>query len=193
VSESVSNGVRIKEVIVVEGKDDTVAIKRAVNADTIETNGSAIGEDVIERVRLAQATRGVIILTDPDYPGERIRKIVAEKVPGCKHAFLPKEEAIAKRKNGLGIEHATPEAIRRALQDVKEEMKEYISEITWEDIVDAGLTGGEKASDRRMRLGKILKIGHTNGKQLFKRIQMFQISKEAFAEAMSQVLQEEKK
>ena len=33
---------KIKEIIVVEGKDDTAAIKQAVNADTIETNGSAL-------------------------------------------------------------------------------------------------------------------------------------------------------
>ena len=52
---------KIQEIIVVEGKDDTVAIKRAVNADTIETNGSAVNESVIEQVRLAQKTRGVII------------------------------------------------------------------------------------------------------------------------------------
>ena len=35
---------KIKEIIVVEGKDDTTAIKRAVDADTIETNGSAVNE-----------------------------------------------------------------------------------------------------------------------------------------------------
>ena len=39
----------IKEIIVVEGKDDTVAIKRAVEAETIETGGSAIGEDVLRQ------------------------------------------------------------------------------------------------------------------------------------------------
>ena len=48
---------KIKEIIVVEGKDDTVAIKRAVDGDTIETNGSAIGDHVIERVKLAHKTR----------------------------------------------------------------------------------------------------------------------------------------
>lgn len=73
---------KIKEIIVVEGRDDTAKIKSAVDADTIETNGSAIGEDVIKRIRLAQETRGVIILTDPDFPGEKIRKTIAEKVPG---------------------------------------------------------------------------------------------------------------
>ncbi|MFP3121320.1 ribonuclease M5 [Ectobacillus funiculus] len=183
---------KIKEVIVVEGKDDTVAIKRAVNADTIETNGSAVNDEVIERIRLAQQKRGVIIFTDPDFPGERIRHIVSQKVPGCKHAFLPKEEALAKRNKGVGIEHASNEAIRRALQGVKQEVEEYISEITWEDLVTAGLIGGDKASCRRDRLGKLLKIGRTNGKQLYKRITMFQISKEAFAAALAQVLQEEK-
>lgn len=49
---------KIKEIIVVEGKDDTVAIKRAVDADTIETNGSAIGDHVIEQVKLALQKRG---------------------------------------------------------------------------------------------------------------------------------------
>ncbi|MCK9911523.1 toprim domain-containing protein, partial [Microbacteriaceae bacterium K1510] len=76
----------IKEIIVVEGKDDTTAIKRAVEADTIETNGSAIGEEVLRRIELAMERRGVIIFTDPDHAGERIRKIVSQRIPGCKHA-----------------------------------------------------------------------------------------------------------
>ena len=59
---------KIKEIIVVEGKDDTTAVQQSVSADTIETNGSAINTEIIEKIRLAQETRGVIILTDPDYP-----------------------------------------------------------------------------------------------------------------------------
>lgn len=43
---------KLKEVIVVEGKDDTAAIKRALDADTIETNGSAISESTIEKSAL---------------------------------------------------------------------------------------------------------------------------------------------
>lgn len=93
---------KIKEIIVVEGKDDTVAIKRAVDADTIETNGSAIGDHVIEQVKLAQQKRGVIIFTDPDYPGERIRKIISDKVPGCKHAFYRRKKRLLKGKRELG-------------------------------------------------------------------------------------------
>ncbi|MBO1515114.1 ribonuclease M5 [Metabacillus bambusae] len=182
---------KIKEIIVVEGKDDTTAIKRAVDADTIETNGSSIGESVIEQVKLAQQTRGVILFTDPDFPGEKIRNTISEKVPGCKHAFLPKEEARPKNGRGIGVEHASVESIRTALQSVKEEMDEFISEIFLDDLLEAGLVGGNRARARREKLGTLLKIGYTNGKQLHKRLQMFQISREEYIKAVTTILQEE--
>jgi len=97
---------KIKEIIVVEGKDDTQNVKRSVEADTLETNGSAVNEDTLVRIRHAQEKRGVIIFTDPDHPGQRIRHIVSQAVPGCKHAFLPRHEAKAKYDKGLGVEHA---------------------------------------------------------------------------------------
>jgi ribonuclease M5 len=183
---------KIKEIIVVEGKDDTTAIKRAVDADTIETNGSSIGDSVIEQVKLAQKTRGVILFTDPDFPGEKIRNTIAEKVPGCKHAFLPKEEARPKRGKGIGVEHASVEAIRNALQAVKEEMEEFTTDISLDDLLEAGLLGGERARARREELGLLLKIGYTNGKQLLKRLQMFQISRDEYVQAINKILQEEK-
>lgn len=183
---------KIKEIIVVEGKDDTVAVRRAVEADTIETNGSAINEETIERIKLAKETRGVIILTDPDFPGEKIRKTIAEHVPGCKHAFLPKQSALSKKGKGVGVEYATVEAIRHALEHVYEEAVEWEEEITLDDLLAAGLIGGALAKARRQRLGQLLKIGYTNGKQLYKRLQMFRISKHAFYDALQQVLREEK-
>src|SRR5690554_4327267 len=98
---------KIEEVIVVEGKNDTNAIKRFVQCDTIETNGSAVSEQVISRVTLAKERRGVIIFTDPDYPGDKIRQTIDANVPGCKHAFLTKDEAIDNIKKKVGVEHAS--------------------------------------------------------------------------------------
>lgn len=182
---------KIKEIIVVEGKDDTRAIKRALDADTIETNGSAIGESVIEQVRLAQEVRGVIIFTDPDYPGERIRHIISSQVGGCKHAFLPKAEARPKNGKGIGVEHATPEAIRMALQEAQVLKDTFQEEITPQDLMDGGLVGGAGSKARREKLGVKLRIGYTNGKQLYNRLNMFQISKEDFSKAMQEIIQEE--
>jgi ribonuclease M5 len=182
---------RIKEIIVVEGKDDTVAVQRAVEADTIETNGSAINDVTIEKIRLAQEKRGVIIFTDPDYPGEKIRKTIAEKVPGCKHAFIKKVDALDKKQKKVGVEHASIETIRIALKDAQQEIVEVIEEVPYEDLVALGLIAGEKAKARREKLGVLLRIGYTNGKQLYKRLKMFQISKDQFKQALNKVLQEE--
>lgn len=182
---------KLKEIIVVEGKDDTVRVKLAVDADTIETRGSAIGERVIEQIRHAQQTRGVIVLTDPDYPGQRIRSIIDSQVPGCRHAFIKKEDAIEKHGKGVGVEHASLDVIRHALRDAQVMNGEAPEQITREDLVMAGLIGGPGAGKRREQLADKLKIGFVNGKQLHKRLQMFHITKEQFAEALSDVLKEE--
>ncbi len=178
----------IKEIIVVEGKDDTAAVKRAVEADTIETNGSAIGDDVLRRIALANERRGVIIFTDPDHAGERIRKIVARHAPGCKHAFLPQEKAYYK--GDIGIENASPEAIRQALSELRTEsvgMEE--GEIAWEDLMEAGLIVHPNAAHRRLVMGKLLGIGYANGKQFYKRCTSFRISKEEFVAALREMEQ----
>ncbi|RUS47516.1 ribonuclease M5 [Cohnella sp. AR92] len=185
--------------IVVEGKEDTVAIRRAVDADTIETGGSAINEDVLRRIELAQARRGVIVLTDPDSPGERIRKIVEARVPSCKHAFLLKDEA--RGKDGIGVEHASNEAIIRALERVRSSggsnateaesaAAELEPEIEWSDLLDAGLIVHASASKRRERMGELLGIGYANGKQFYKRCVNFRITRQEFARALEQLEKE---
>src|SRR5690606_37883409 len=118
--------------------------------------------------------------TDPDYPGTRIRQLITEHVPNCKHAFIPKEAALDKHGKGVGVEHASPETIRRALKDAHAMTEETEESVTYEDLLDAGLIGGAGSRERRDKLGKILRIGYANGKQLHKRLMMFQISREQF-------------
>jgi len=184
---------KIKEIIVVEGKDDTAKILQAMNADTIETNGSAINDEILKRIKHAKEKRGVIIFTDPDYPGQRIRHIVNQAVPGCKHAFLTQDEARAKNPhhNSLGIEHASPGTIREALRKVYELTENQKGEITKVDLVNHRLIGAAEASERRRLLGEYLKIGHTNGKQLLKRLNQFQITKQEFEAALEAIEQED--
>ncbi|MFC3801663.1 ribonuclease M5 [Cohnella sp. GCM10012308] len=226
---------RIAEIIVVEGKEDTVAIRRAVDADTIETGGSAIDEKVLRRIELARERRGVIIFTDPDVPGEKIRKIIEARVPGCSHAFLAKADA--RGKDGIGVEHASPEAIRAALGRVRASAGGGAasgadgaiaaqrgagappaasasgaalsgadaagadrtamagagageSGIDWPDLIDAGLIVHPAAASRRERMGELLGIGYANGKQFYKRLGMFRITRTEFAEALKQLTRE---
>ena len=90
--------IKIQEVLVVEGKDDTANLRRFYDVDTYETRGSAINDDDLERIEKLNDLRGVIVFTDPDYNGERIRMIIMNAIPNVKHAFLNRDEAAPKSK-----------------------------------------------------------------------------------------------
>ncbi|KAF1303608.1 ribonuclease M5 [Enterococcus saccharolyticus] len=176
----------IEEIIVVEGKDDTRRIQEVVDADTIETIGSAINDEILAQIEHAQETRGVIIFTDPDFSGEKIRKTIMEVVPQAKHAFLPRKQAQSKRKRAsLGVEHASDEAILEALGKVVTPITTTdVPEISRQKLLDLGLIAGAQAKERREKLGDELRIGYTNGKQLTKRLAMFRITEEELIAAM---------
>ncbi|MBQ2867388.1 MAG: DUF4093 domain-containing protein, partial [Firmicutes bacterium] len=107
----------IKEVIVVEGRDDEQAVGRAVEASTIATHGFGIAKATWDLIEKAYNERGIIVFTDPDFAGEQIRKRINEKFPEAKQAYLTQEEAW---KNGdIGIENAKPEDIRDALSKAR--------------------------------------------------------------------------
>lgn len=181
---------RIKEVVVVEGRDDTTRLKQWFDVDTLETNGSALTDEMLEQMARLAKTRGVIVLTDPDFSGEQIRKKITEKVPEAKHAFITKKEARPKHQGSLGVEHASYEALKSALEDVMTPANEEISAIPEAWLWQAGLLAGNGAKWRRKRLGEKLHIGYTNGKQLKKRLAMFHITKEQFCQAMEEIGEE---
>ncbi|MFL2100948.1 ribonuclease M5 [Desemzia sp. FAM 23989] len=183
---------KIKEIIVVEGRDDTRRIQESVIADTIETNGSAINDQTLALIEKAQIDRGVIVFTDPDYPGEKIRKTISQAIPGVKHAFLTVDEARPKHKGSLGIEHAAPESIQAALAKAYTQTIEQKQLIPRELLFELGLTSGPNASHYRKLVGDALNIGYTNGKQLQKRLQMFQIKPETLIETMNTIMEEKR-
>lgn len=175
----------INEVIVVEGRDDVAAVKRAVDAETIITHGFGITNETLKRIKFAQQRKGVIIFTDPDFAGETIRKTISNKIKGCKHAFLPREEAI--KDNDIGIENATPESIRTALSKVRSEVSDKRNEFKKIDLIINDLVGQQNASKRRDKLGKILGIGYGNSKQFLNRLNNYGITREEFENALKKI------
>lgn len=185
----------IEEIIVVEGKDDTRRLQEVLDVDTIETIGSAINDEILDQISHAQETRGVIVFTDPDFSGEKIRKTIMEVVPDAKHAFLSRGQAAPSRSKGsLGVEHASDEAILEALRKVVTPTSalEAVAEpeIPRQTLMEYGLIAGTGAKIRREKLGDLLRIGYTNSKQLEKRLRMFRITEAELATAMEQVKQE---
>lgn len=101
-------------IIVVEGRDDTAAVKRAVDALTLETHGYGISAKTWKLLEEAHHKKGLLILTDPDHAGEEIRRRVTERFPEALQAFLPRRDATDG--TDIGVENAAPEAIVAALR-----------------------------------------------------------------------------
>ena len=172
----------IKEVLVVEGKQDVIAIKKAVEADCIITGGFSLKPYMIENIRQAYEKRGIIIMTDPDGAGERIRKFLSERFPNAKHAFVPKADATAN--DDVGIEQASPEAILRALEKVRYLEWTPTQTFTATDLIAAGLSGFANASERRAKVGAALGVGYANAKTFLTRLNNYGVTEAEFARAL---------
>ena len=98
---------RYSAIIVVEGQTDKALIASFLDAEVVTVNGSAVSRETLEYLQEASETREIVVLTDPDSPGKRIRDVIASFVPGVKHAFIPKEKAIKH-----GGKTASPKAIK---------------------------------------------------------------------------------
>src|SRR5699024_11823415 len=90
----------------------------------------------------------------------------------------------------LWIEHASLAAIQQSLSAVYELGEVETSDICRQYLLSYGLIGHAQAKQRRKRLGELLRIGHTNGKQLLKRLKMFQITKEELEDVLLLIKQE---
>lgn len=180
----------IKEVIIVEGKDDIDAVKKAVDADLIATGGFGFPRGVEERIINAGKTRGIIIFTDPDFAGEKIRKRVSKLVPNAKHAFLPREEAFNQKGDDIGIENASPENIRKALDKVRTENVIRSTIFSQSDLLNNKLIMFDESSIRRDIVGRILGIGYGNAKQFLSRLNSYGVTREEFELAIEEMKKE---
>ncbi len=175
----------MKEVLIVEGKMDVVAINRALNADCIVTGGFALNKRTLENIAAAYKKRGIIILTDPDSAGERIRKFLTAKFPEAKHAYIPKDEATAH--DDIGIEQASPESIRAALKKVRTLEMNPRFEFNAAEMVSFGLAGGAGSSLLRDKVGAALGIGYGNVKTFVNRLNSYGVTRAEFLEAVKNV------
>lgn len=179
----------IKEVIVVEGRDDITAVKRALDAQVIATGGFGYNQKLVKTIKNIAQRNGIIILTDPDFAGEQIRKDLARQIPNCKHAFLPQGKAI--KKDNIGIENARPEDIIEAIEKARPEDINRKTVFTKDQLLELGLIGGNDSREKRERLGSIIGIGYSNGKQLLNRLNNFGISRDEFQKAIERIEKED--
>ena len=175
---------KIHEILVVEGRDDTAAIRKSVDAVTIETHGYGIRPSTWDVIDKAYESKGIIIFTDPDTAGEQIRKRLAKRYPEAKHAFLDRN--LAEKDGDIGIENASPESILDALEKAHCLAANTEAQFTRADLFAWGLDGTPGAAKRRRELGNKLGIGMAVSKTFLRRLNSFGISREEVEKALKE-------
>lgn len=171
---------KIRQMIVVEGRSDTATLRRYFDCDTIETGGDHVDAQTIDRIAHAARERGVIVFTDPDSSGNRIRRILDEHIEGLQHAFIEKSKARTDKK--VGVEHA-------AREDLEESLAHLVTfdnlepTLSWSEFIDAGMVGD---AARREKVCVHFHIGKCNAKTCFKRLNQMGVDGAALRQAVKE-------
>ena len=164
--------VKIKEAIVVEGRYDKNTLSQILAAPILETSGFGIFKDKQQMALLRRIaeTRGLIVFTDSDGAGFVIRNHIKSAIPGkyLKHAYIPdiygkeKRKAAPGKEGKLGVEGMTRdvilESLRRAGATMDGDASLPVHQITKQDLMELGLSGGPDSSAKRLKLLKKLQL-----------------------------------
>ena len=188
---------KIREAIVVEGRYDKNTLAQIVDAPILETKGFGLFKDPkqLELLRSVAKKRGLIVLTDSDGAGFVIRNHIKSAIPAkyLKHAYIPdvagkeKRKAAPGKEGKLGVEGMSPEVLLAALKNAGatiegESTARENDQITKQDFVEFGLSGGPNASERRKRLQNRLHLPeHMSANALLQALNLL-LSREELAE-----------
>ena len=166
-----------KPVIVVEGQSDVNKLRLLVDAEFVITNGSEVSRETLNFIEKLAISHDIIILTDPDYPGQRIRNIINEAIPGCYNAYVDRSKSVKGHK--LGVAECDPDEIKRALKDmIKYQEINVENPLTVSDLVDLGLTGQKDSFEKRLKIAEYYHLGPVNTKSLIYKLNMLSVSLE---------------
>ncbi len=156
--------IKIDKAIIVEGKYDKIKLSSIVDAVIIVTNGFGIFKDKekLELIRYYANTTGIIILTDSDSAGRKIRGYIKGALNGGDiiNVYIPDIFGKEKRKDKpsaegkLGVEGVNSRILLEAFEKSGITASESNSEpdITKLTLYELGLSGGTDSRILRERL-----------------------------------------
>ena len=157
--------IRLEQVLVVEGKYDAAKLNELVDGLILTTNGFSVFSDREKQQLIVELgrRRGLLILTDSDAAGFRIRRFlndIAQNVP-VRNIYIPGIAGKESRKSHpgkeglLGVEGIDAELLRRLLRQAgieREAAPRSGRQITYADLYQLGISGTDGAADRRRTL-----------------------------------------
>lgn len=161
---------KIDEAVIVEGKYDKIKLSSIIDTVIIVTNGFGIFKDreKLELIRYYAETTGIIILTDSDNAGRKIRGYLKSAIGGgnIRNVYIPDVFGKEKRKDKpsaegkLGVEGIDKELILEAFEKsgITASVREKPNDITKLTLYELGLSGGNESSQMRKLLQKSLRL-----------------------------------
>ena len=158
--------IKIDRVVIVEGRYDKIKLSSVIDGIIIETDGFGIfnNKEKQKLIRKLAETKGILILTDSDSAGFKIRSFIRGIVPSeqIKHAYIPdifgkeKRKSEPSKEGKLGVEGVKIQVIIDALEKAgvlcEETEKTERREITKLDLYEDGLSGRADSDALRKKL-----------------------------------------
>lgn len=166
----------LSELIVVEGKSDVAFLSQFIKASFAITNGLNVSQDLLNTISTFLPKPGVIVMTDPDSPGKKIRSQIASIFPDIKHAYI--DIAYSKKRGKVGVAESTEKEITRALANIKQYTIRSTDDISIEDLFDLGMYGNTNSSETRNRIAQRIGISSGNAKHFLSLLNGLGITKD---------------
>lgn len=171
--------IRLKQTVIVEGRYDKARLSSLIDANILTTDGFDIFRDKrkLHTIRTLAEKDGIILLTDSDAAGFRIRGYLSGAVPPERvtHVYIPdlfgkeRRKAQPSAEGKLGVEGVPTKLLLEAFaragitpetaeQGVSDQAATGETRITQADLVEWGISGGENSFAVRQKLLKKLRL-----------------------------------
>lgn len=163
-------------VIVVEGSTDVQFLSTFIKSSYVITNGSSVPRETLEYLKSISKIKTIIVLTDPDYPGEKIRTTINQEIPEVLNAYVRKEHSI--KKNKVGVAESTKEEVLHALSllNINNNKKLNKGNLTEIDLYNLGINGKDNSKELRKEISEYFGLGYNNSKAILRKLNEFNIS-----------------
>lgn len=163
--------IKLTQAVIVEGKYDKIRLESLLDATIIPTDGFAIFKDKEKQklIRRLAEKNGILILTDSDSAGFKIRSFLGGSIPKERvtHAYIPDVLGKERRKTEpskegkLGVEGMRTQALIDALEKAGvlcEQTQEKARAVEVIDLYEDGLSGRENSQEKKATLLKYLDL-----------------------------------
>jgi len=168
--------ISLNQAVIVEGRYDKIRLESVIDALILPVGGFQIFTDKELRsfIRRLACERGIIVLTDSDAAGFKIRAFLRGMIPPeqITDVYIPdilgreKRKQTPSKEGKLGVEGMSADILREAFHQAgitSAERREQQNPITKLDLYEAGLSGTENSYQKRAafygKLGLPVRLG----------------------------------